>query len=299
MPRSLRLSSIATCLYFALTGPLLAAPTANANATPPPATGSDTAPANSADGCRSDLKDFSHRMEKDGYWVAGEGYSLGYAMGAAGIGMYDRIASESGIQAHGAFVWPGDYNGRAGYEVRVLMASANILARHGQQQPCEDVLAETRGVYESYLSDLQREGATQVDLPQWRQRQIAAAIPVKGSNVTFRSDELLGVEVRSPDGTALGSVDDLALNPETGKLGYLVIARGGFFGFDETRIPIPWDNFKAAPNASLLVLDTTKSVLDAAPHVSRNSFTVGASADSDSQKADVYWKANQPAEVGP
>ena len=45
--------------------------------------------------------------------------------------------------------------------------------------------------------------------------------------------------MRSPDGVALGSVDDLVLNPEKGKLGYPVIARGGFFGFDETRIPDP------------------------------------------------------------
>jgi hypothetical protein len=58
----------------------------------------------------------------------------------------------------------------------------------------------------------------------------------------------------------------------------------GLYVADETRIPIPWDDFKAAPNASLLVLDTTKSVLDAAPHVSKNAFTVGASADGDSQK---------------
>jgi sporulation protein YlmC with PRC-barrel domain len=238
-------------------------------------------------------------MEKDGYWVAGEGYSLGYPVDAAGFGMYGGMTSGPAVQARGAYMGPGDYNERPGYEVRVLMASANILARHGRQQPCEDVLTETRGVYESYLSNLQREGATQVDLPQWRERQIAAAVPVIGSNVTFRSDELLGVEVRNPDGVALGSVDDLAVNPGTGKLGYLVIARGGFFGFDETRIPIPWDDFKAAPNASLLVLDTTKSVLDAAPHVSRNSFTVGAGANSDSQKADAYWKANQPAKVGP
>jgi sporulation protein YlmC with PRC-barrel domain len=182
------------------------------------------------------------------------------------------------------------------------MASANILARCGRQQPCEDVLTEARGLYKSYLSDLQREGVTPVNLPQWRQRhqqEIAAAVAVFGSNVAFRSDELLGVEVRSPNGVALGSVDDLALNPETGKLSYLVIARGGFFGFDETRIPIPWDDFKAAPNASLLVLDTTKSVLDAAPQVTKNSFTVGASADSDSQKADAYWKANQPAKTIP
>jgi sporulation protein YlmC with PRC-barrel domain len=110
---------------------------------------------------------------------------------------------------------------------------------------------------------------------------------------------LLGVEVQSPDGAALGSVDDLALNPETGKLGYLVTARGGFFGFDETRIPIPWDDFKATPNADLLVSETTKSVLDAAPHVSKNAFTVSASADSDSQKVDAYWKANQPTKTSP
>jgi sporulation protein YlmC with PRC-barrel domain len=179
------------------------------------------------------------------------------------------------------------------------MASANILARHGQQQSCEDVLTETREVYKIYLLDLQRAGVTPVDLPGWRQRQIAAAVPVKGSNIAFRSDELLGVEVQSPEGAALGSVDDLALNPETGKLDYLVIARGGFFGFDETRIPIPWDDFKATPNADLLVLDTTKSVLDAAPHVSKNAFTVSTSADSESQKVDAYWKANQPTKTSP
>ena len=299
MPRNLRFSPIGTCLYFALTVPLLAAPTASSDVTPPPSGEGDTASARDADVCRNDLKNFSQQMAKDGYWVAGEGYSLGYPMGAAGFGMSGGMTSESGIQARAAFVGPGDYNGRPGYEVRVLMASANILARHGQQQPCEDALTATRGLYKSYLSEMQKDGVPPVDMPEWRQRQIAAAVPVTGSTVAFRSDELLGAEVRSPDGVALGSVDDLAINPETGKLGYLVIARGGFFGFDETRIPIPWDDFKAAPNASLLVLDTTKSVLDAAPRVGKNAFSVGASADSDSRKVDDYWRANLPAKAGP
>lgn len=114
MPRSLRLRPIATCLYLVLTSPLLAAPTANPNATPPPATGSDTAPANSADGCRSDLKDFVHQMEKDGYWVAGEAYSLGYPVDAAGFGMYGGMTSGPAIQARGAYMGPGDYNERPG-----------------------------------------------------------------------------------------------------------------------------------------------------------------------------------------
>jgi len=295
MPRSVCLGLVATCFYVAMTGSVLAAPTANADATATPASGTDAALAKSADACRSDLKNFSQQMAKGGYWVADDGDSLGYPVGAAGEGMDGRATSESGVQARG----PGYFSGRPGYEVRILMASANILARHGQQEPCEGVLIETRELYKSYLLDLQRSGVTPVDLPEWRQRQIAAAVPVNGSNIAFRSDELLGVEVQSPDGVALGSVDDLALNPEKGKLGYLVIARGGFFGFDETRIPIPWDDFKATPNADLLVLDTTKSLLDAAPHVSKNAFTVSASANSDSQRVDAYWKANQPTKTNP
>ncbi|RBP18349.1 sporulation protein YlmC with PRC-barrel domain [Roseiarcus fermentans] len=299
MTRNLRLRPILACLCLFATGPLLAAPTAGTETANPPATGSAASPAGSADACRKDLKTFSQQMAKDGYWVAGEGYSLGYPMGAAGFGIYGGMISESGIQARSASAGPSDYNGRPGYEVRILMAAANILARHGLQRSCEDMLTATRGLYKIYLSDMRKDGSSPVDMPEWRQRQIAGAVAVTGSNVAFRSDELLGAEVRSPDGVALGSVDDLVLNPATGRLGYLVIARGGFFGFDETRIPIPWDHFKAAPNASLLVLDTTEGVLDAAPRVGKATFSVGASADSDSRKVDDYWRANLPVEVGP
>ena len=257
MTRNVPLLPISTCLYFALISPLLAAQPANTDTANPPATESDMAAAKSADVCRNDLKTFTSQMEKDGYWVAGDGYSLGYPMGAAGFGMDRGMYGESGIQGRPGFAGPGFSNGRPGYEVRVLIASANILARHGQQQPCEDVLTATRGVYTRYLSDMRQEGGPPADMPGWRKREIAAAVPVIRSNVAFRSDELLGVQVRSPDDVALGSVDDLALM-KTEKLDYLVIARGGIFGFAKTRIPIPW-TVKAAPNATLLVLDTKRA----------------------------------------
>jgi len=221
MPRTPRLGPIAACFCFALTGPLPAAPTANADMTTAPASGSDTALAEPADACRNDLETFSRQMDNDGDRVAGDGYSLGRPEGAAGFRTHGGMIGESAIQAGEASVGPGEDDGRP------------------------------------------------------------------------------GVEARGPDGVALGGVDDLALNPETGKLGYLAIARGGFFGFDETRIRIARDDFRAAPNASLLALDTTKSVLDATPHVSKDAFTVSAGADGDSQKADACWKANQPAKTSP
>ena len=104
MPRSLCLGPIATCLYVALTGSLLAAPTANADATATPATGTDTALAKSADACRSDLKNFSQQMAKGGYWVAGEGDSLGYPVGAAGEGMTTE-GRRSRIWRSGPWAW--------------------------------------------------------------------------------------------------------------------------------------------------------------------------------------------------
>ena len=88
-----------------------------------------------------------------------------------------------------------------------------------------------------------------VDVPGWRKLQIAAAQPVTSKNTSFRSDELLGTDVRSPQNEALGSVEDLVMSPQTGKIAYLVIARGGIFGIDEKYVPVPWEDFKITPNA--------------------------------------------------
>ena len=79
----------------------------------------------------------------------------------------------------------------------MLFASANILAQNGQQQSCEDVLATTRDVYKLYAANMHSSGLGMVDVPGWRQQQIAAAEPVTSKSGSFRSDELLDTEVRS------------------------------------------------------------------------------------------------------
>jgi hypothetical protein len=57
---------------------------------------------------------------------------------------------------------------------------------------------------------------------------------------------------------------------------------------------VPWDDFRATPNGSLLVLNTTKGALDGAPRVKDGAFSVGGDVDDESQKVDTYWKARQP-----
>jgi sporulation protein YlmC with PRC-barrel domain len=234
-----------------------------------------------AEKCLKDLRAFDNQMEKDGYWLSSSGYGYGYPMYGYGYGVGLGPNPEAGL-----------LNARQGYELRTLVASANILARQGQQQPCEDVLAATRNIYKVYVADMHSGKIPPADVQGWRQLQIAAAQPVTSTNTSFRSDELVGTDVRNPQNEALGSVEDLVMRPKTDKIAYLVIARGGIFGIDEKYVPVPWEAFKISPNVRLLVLDTTKSVLDAAPRVNRDQFAKPGHFDQEGQKIDAYWKAH-------
>jgi len=174
----------------------------------------------------------------------------------------------------------------------VLIDSANIMARHGQQQDCEDILAETRTLYTAFLADMRHGGKPLTKGPAWRMSEIHAAQAVSGKDFHFRSDQLVGVEVRSPNDTALGSVDDLVMNPKTKQIAYLIIARGGIFGFDESHVPVPWKDFKAPPTASLLVLDTTKAVLDGSSEAKKGGFSIDGDVETEGVKVDAYWNAH-------
>jgi len=142
--------STAALLLLGLAAPPVAAQTAAAAtplaAAPKPATA-----------CQADLRTFSGQLEHDGYWLGETGYGYGYPV----YGYYGYMGGSMMAGDMGA----GGYEGaRPGYEVRTLIASAGVLARHGQQQQCEDVLASARGEYATYLADLHAWKAQPVDI---------------------------------------------------------------------------------------------------------------------------------------
>jgi sporulation protein YlmC with PRC-barrel domain len=280
MKRSTLLGSAAACFCLGVVVPLLAAP---APTNDPSSNTKALSASDPAGTCRSDVHAFNGQMEKDGYWVGGSAYGYGYPMGGIGYGDgYGYATTDT----------PGYRNARPGYEIRILMASANILAENGQQQACESVLDTTRGIYKLYVADMNRRGIRPIDEPGWQQKQIAAAQPVTAEHASFRSDQLLDTAVRSTKDEDLGSIQDLAMSPKTGKIAYLVVARGGLFGFDKKYVPVPWDDFKATQNVSFLVLDTNKATMDAAPEVTYDETLTPAQFDKHSQEVDAYWKTH-------
>lgn len=239
-----------------------------------------------AETCLNDLRAFHDQMQKDGYWLGGSGDAYGYPVGGAGYGYGYEMGPYPSATV-------GRYpNAHPGYEIRMLVAAANILARHGQQQPCEDVLATTKNIYTLYVADLHGSGAPRAGEPRWRQEEIAGAQPVTNNSNSFRSDQLLGTDVRTPQNDALGSIDDLVMNPQTGKIAYLVIARGGIFGIGEKYVPVPWEDFKVTPKANLLILDTSRSTMDAAPQVTHDQSMTTGQFNQENPKVDAYWKTH-------
>jgi sporulation protein YlmC with PRC-barrel domain len=289
MKRSILLSSAAAwcCLGLVASGFAAPPPAAVAASKPAPADKTDAAVV-PAKACLTDIKAFSDQMQKDGYWLGGSAYGYGYPLDGYGYGVGYGVQ----MAGHPPGISNRYQNARSGYEIRNLIAAANILAQDGQQQTCEAVLASTRDDYKRYAAELHSEGMTMADGPDWQRQQVAAAVPVTDKGMAFRSDQLLDTDVRNPQDQGLGSVHDLIVDPKTSKIAYLIVARGGVFGFDRKYVPIPWDDFKMTQNASLLVLDATKAAMDGAPEVTDDQFTTTGHFDQESQKVDAYWKTH-------
>lgn len=236
--------------------------------------------------CLSDLRDFDTLMKKDGYWLHAADYGYGYPMYSVNY-PYAGDVPVGGESAASAFV-----HARPGYEVRTLIAAANILALHGHQPACEALLSATRGIYQDYLIDLRNTHIDKADVPAWRSHLIARAKPVSSDTASIKFADLIGVDVVNSHDAGLGSVEDLLLNRKTGQIAYLVIARGGVFGIDEKYVPVPWSDFKTTASGTLMVLDTSKASMDSAPQLAEWVFKSSINFGRDNAKVDDYWKTH-------
>ena len=85
--------------------------------------------------------------------------------------------------------------------------------------------------------------------------------------------KLTDANVKSASGENLGDVEDLAINPRTGQIDYLILGRGGFLGIGEKRVPVPWQAVTSATHDEI-TLNVEKQKLQAAPSMSSDYSTL-------------------------
>lgn len=231
--------------------------------------------------CQTELTDFANRLGEDQFWVTGWGNRWG-------TGAVDPADTNTALMP-----WNGADTDRRSprTQIRQLFGAAHVLAYQGHSEGCQYLLDVLDQTYQDYTARLTDAGISPENVTGWRQEQLALAQPVSDLSEMGRlnADDLTGTDVRNLQDEALGSVSDLILDPDTGALTYVVVARGGFLGFGEDYIAVPWSRFSATAGLNTLVLDMSPEALQDAPAIDPESFGDPSTYGEQDQRIGEFW----------
>ena len=100
---------------------------------------------------------------------------------------------------------------------------------------------------------------------------------------------LNGDDVYNPKGEKLGSIKELMLDIENGKVCYAVLSFGGFLSLREKLVAVPWSALTVDTNNKRFVMDADEERLKKAP---------GFDADKWPNMADSTWEKSVHAFYG-
>jgi sporulation protein YlmC with PRC-barrel domain/Cu/Ag efflux protein CusF len=93
----------------------------------------------------------------------------------------------------------------------------------------------------------------------------------------YRGTKLIGADVENPQGEDLGNIEDIVVDPQTGRLQYAVLSFGGFMGLGEKYFAIPWEALKREAgqkpgDTERYVLNVDRERLKNAPGFDKNNW---------------------------
>ncbi len=93
-----------------------------------------------------------------------------------------------------------------------------------------------------------------------------------------RATELVGLPVFNPKHKNIGKIEDLVINPATGRIRFAVLSFGGFMGMGNKLFAVPWNELQLMPKKTSVngiqeedhyVLNVSKAALQKAPGFDR------------------------------
>ena len=90
--------------------------------------------------------------------------------------------------------------------------------------------------------------------------------PAEGPRMNaFMVNKVIGSKVMNLQGEALGKIDNLVVDVDTGRILYAILESGGFLGMGAKLFPVPWASLAALPLEGTFFLNQTKDQLAKAP----------------------------------
>jgi sporulation protein YlmC with PRC-barrel domain len=104
---------------------------------------------------------------------------------------------------------------------------------------------------------------------------------VRRGSIVLSASSLASDDVYNPKGQKLGSIKELMLDIESGKVCYAVLSFGGFLSLGEKLFAVPWSALTVDTENKRLVMDTDEERLKNAP---------GFDTDNWPDMADATWE---------
>jgi len=118
----------------------------------------------------------------------------------------------------------------------------------------------------------------------------------------MRASKLIGMNIQNTEGKAVGSINDLVVDADTGKIHYAAVTYGGFLGIGNKMFAVPFEafQFRAARNNAndrVLVLDVTQSQLEGSVGFDEDNWPNFAD-ETFTQDLDRRYKVQRKRAVG-
>lgn len=104
------------------------------------------------------------------------------------------------------------------------------------------------------------------------------------------SAQIKGAEVMNRQDQEIGSIEEVLLDPSSGKVRFAILSVGGFLGLGDTEVAVPWDAVQVTKSGdkAKYVVDATKERLEKAPRVEGKRYDRLYSRQ-DAEPTFVYW----------
>jgi sporulation protein YlmC with PRC-barrel domain len=105
--------------------------------------------------------------------------------------------------------------------------------------------------------------------------------PAKGERINaFMVEKIVGSKVRTMKGEDVGTIKDIVVDIDAGRILYAVMDMGGFLGIGGKLLPIPWRSLAPLPSEGIFFLNISEDKLKDAPAYNKDSLP---------DMGDLHW----------